>query len=282
MTIVFVHGGVAGRRRRRADLSDAVRAGTEQKNALDAVEQSLVVLEDNPALNAGYGSVLNRDGKLELDAGIVDGSRARWAGVAAVAIRNPIRLARRVLEETPHVLVAGAGAQGLASTYGFRAMRSTTSEQRERWERARRSGKLETADYARAEHIDTVGAVALDEGNRLSAGSSTGGVFGKLPGRVGDAPVFGAGIYASEATAVVGTGVGEVFLETLACWRAGQLVESGVSPQAACEETIASLRHRGHVAGLLALDERGRVGAAYCGGSWSVEGSDGPLEARSV
>ena len=104
-------------------------------------------------------------------------------------------------------------------------------------------------------------------------------MFGKLPGRIGDAPIFGAGIYASEQVAVVGTGVGELFLETLAALRAGRLVEEGLDAQAACEQTVAWLGQRRPLeAGLLALDARGRVGAAFRGGSLAIEGPDGPLD----
>jgi isoaspartyl peptidase/L-asparaginase-like protein (Ntn-hydrolase superfamily) len=121
----------------------------------------------------------------------------------------------------------------------------------------------------------------LDADGRLAAGSSTGGVFGKLSGRVGDAPIFGAGLYASESVAVVGTGVGELFLETLACLRVALLVEDeGALPQDACERVIKWVGERRSVsAGLLALDRSGRVGAAFRGGSLAVEGPDGPVEA---
>ena len=127
-----------------------------------------------------------------------------------------------------------------------------------------------------------MGAVALDDAGALAAGSSTGGVFGKLPGRVGDAPVFGAGYHVSPAAAVVGTGVGEFFLETLACHRTTELITEGVDPQEACRRVILAIARPGITAGLLAVDAEGRVGAAYRGGAWPVEDPDGPLEAESV
>lgn len=139
---------------------------------------------------------------------------------------------------------------------------------------------LEAHHFGDPEYVDTVGAVGLDKFGHLAAASSTGGVFGKMTGRVGDAPIFGAGIYASEDVAVVGTGVGELFLLTLASLRAGRLVEEGVEPQDACEQTIEFLGTKQKLsAGLLALDRRGGWGAAYRGAFWQVVGPEGPLEA---
>ena len=282
MTTVVVHGGVSGvARRELPPLDHALARAVHLARALDAVESAVTALEDDPALNAGYGAVLNIDGELELDAGIADGASRRAAGIAGVSLRHPISLARRVLETTPHVLVTGAGACALGSD--MEKLNDTTPEQRERWQRARAAGRLTPEHFAAAEHVDTVGAVALDGGGRLAAGSSTGGVFGQMPGRVGDAPVFGAGVYASPDAAAVGTGVGELFLQTLACLRVGELIEDGMDPQQACEAVIASLGKRSSAAaGVLALDARGRIGAAYRGGAWAVTGPEGPIEAHRL
>lgn len=261
-------------------LQDAIRAGATQSNALDAAEEAVRSLEDHPELNAGYGAVLNRAGEVELDAAIVDGARGRWGGVANVRFRNPVSLARMVMERTPHVLLAGTGAQEAGVAFGLEEMNESSPEQHERWARERDAGRLGLESYGRSEHVDTVGVVVLDEASRLCAASSTGGVLGKLPGRVGDSPILGAGTYASPGAAVVGTGVGELFLETLACLRAARLIEEGLDPQAACERTVSLLGERQQVAaGLLALDTGGRVGAAFRGGSWSVWGPEGPIGA---
>jgi isoaspartyl peptidase/L-asparaginase-like protein (Ntn-hydrolase superfamily) len=284
MTVVYVHGGVSGTvKQTRPSLAHAMNAAQVAASALDAVESAVRAMEDDPKLNAGYGAVLNRDGVVELEAGVVDGSTRCWAGVANVAIDHPISLARRVLENTPHVFLAGEGAQALASSLGFETLEDTTPEQNERWKRAKSQGELAPGRFGRAEHVDTVGAVALDDSGRLGAASSTGGILGKLPGRVGDSPIFGAGIYASHDVAVVGTGVGELFLQALACLRVGQLVEEGSTPQRACEEVVSYLLTLEDTsAGLLALDSSGRVGAAFRGATWAVEGPHGVLEAARI
>ncbi|MBA2427380.1 MAG: isoaspartyl peptidase/L-asparaginase [Actinobacteria bacterium] len=282
MTTVYVHGGVAGQPKDDLpSLATSIPEALGATGALDAVELAVRALEDDPRLNAGWGSVLNRDGGIELDAGIVDGATGRCGGVAGVAVRHPISLARRVLEDTPHVLLTGTGGRALGTD--MTPLDASTQEQHERWRRASADGSLSLEDYARPDHVDTVGAVALDDGGHLAAGSSTGGVFGQMPGRVGDAPIFGAGVYASAGAAVVGSGVGELFLETLACARAGRLIEEGMDPQSACEQVIAYLGSRSPAsAALLALDSSGDVGAAFRGGSWAVEGREGAVRATGV
>lgn len=281
MSVVFVHGGVAGvAKPQRVSLAEGVERGVALGSALDAVEAAAVVLEDDPRLNAGYGAVLNLAGAVELDAGISDGPTGRSGGVGNVAVAHPISLARKVLEETPHVLVTGAGAVALGD--GMDLVEIAPDERR-RWEEARAEGRLDVALFGDPVEVDTVGAVALGDDGGLAAASSTGGVFGKMPGRMGDSAVFGAGHYASQAAAVVGTGVGEMFLETLACARAGMLIEAGAHPQEACASVIRLLaEHAPLPAGLLALDRSGRHGAAFTGGSWDVEGPDGPVEAEKL
>ena len=281
MSMVFVHGGVAGvPKPHRVSLAEGVARGLERDRALDAVEAAVIALEGDPELNAGVGAVLNLEGAVELDAGISDGVTGRAGGVGNVCVRNPISLARKVLEETPHVLVTGAGAAAIGA--GMEQVERAPDEVA-RWEEARAEGRLDVARFGDPVEVDTVGAVALGDSGDLAAGSSTGGVFGKMPGRMGDSAIFGAGHYASKGAAVVGTGVGEMFLETLACARAGMLIEAGAHPQQACEEVIGLLGARAALpAGLLALDRSGRHGAAYRGGSWDVEGPDGPVTAERL
>jgi beta-aspartyl-peptidase (threonine type) len=281
VTIVYAHGGVSGRVKTEPPLDRFVAAGAARPLCLDAVENSVRELEDDPLFNAGFGSVLNIEGGLEMEAGIVLGRTGRVGAVANVTVRHPVSLARRVLEETPHVLLTGAGAQALGSDMD--QLQDTSEEQRARWERARSDGSLQPEAYGSPEHVDTVGAVALDASGELAAASSTGGVFAKLRGRVGDSPIFGAGLYASSAAAVVGTGVGEIFLETQAAFRVGGLIEAGAHPQQACEEIIRFLGTRSSAtAGLLAIDANGSAGAAYRGGSWAVGGPDGNIGAARL
>lgn len=281
MSVVFVHGGVAGvAKPQRVSLAEGVARGVSRGRALDAVEAALIVLEDDPRLNAGYGAVLNLTGAVELDAGISDGTTGRAGGVGNVTVAHPISLARKVLEETPHVLVTGAGAAALGE--GMEPV-EIAPEERRRWEAARAEGRLDVARFGDPVEVDTVGAVALGDDADLAAASSTGGVFGKMPGRMGDSAVFGAGHYASRTAAVVGTGVGEMFLETLACARVGLLIEAGSHPQEACATVVRLLAERAPLpAGLLALDRFGRHGAAFAGGSWDVEGPEGPVEAEKL
>jgi L-asparaginase / beta-aspartyl-peptidase len=279
--LVAVHGGVSGVAKDRVPVLEVALPTRPDATALDLVEAAVRALEDHPELNAGYGSVLNQAGELELDAGVADGATGRCAGVANVRTRHPITTARRVMDETPHVLLTGAGA--IAFSASEEQLDDTTPAQRARWEEAEAAGKLGLSSYGNPEFVDTVGAVALDDAGHLAAGSSTGGVFGKLPGRVGDAPIFGAGMYADERVAVVGTGVGEIFLEGLACSRVAGYVALGISPQEACERVVAELVARtppeiaDPSAGLLAVDAEGRVGAAFKGGSWPVARTGGEL-----
>ncbi len=274
---LYVHGGVAGRGRTFPRLDYAVDAGLRAATALDAVEAAVQLLEGDPELNAGFGATLDLDGNIELDAGIADGPSGACGAIANVTVRHPITLARRVMQETPHVLLTGAGA--VAFGREMEQLSDTSDEQRARYNHAREAGRLTPELYGQPEKVDTVGAVALDEQGRLAAGSSTGGVFGKMPGRVGDAAIFGAGYYASHGAAVVGTGVGELFMQTLASFRVAELVEAGEHPQRACEQIIGLLGDKARTtAGLLALDAAGRMGAAYRGVAWAVEGPDGAVE----
>jgi beta-aspartyl-peptidase (threonine type) len=279
-SLVFAHGGVAGAPGESVDLSDAVSAGAGADRALDAVEAATRVLEDHPALNAGSGAVLNRAGEVELDAGICDGRSGRAGGVASVRVRNPIALARRVMEQTPHVLMVGAGANELGNDM---ERVTAASDQVEKWRRAQALGQLTDEAFGAAASVDTVGAVAIDPAGNLAAASSTGGVFGKLPGRVGDAAILGAGMFASRSAAVVGTGVGELFMRWLASFRVAAFIEGGEAPQDACRrviEAIAKIDPR--PIGLLAVDPNGDVGAAYAGARWPLNGPDGPIEAERL
>lgn len=276
MAHLYVHGGVSGIPK---DELPSLRSAVERTegNHLDLVESAVIALEDHPELNAGYGAVLNSKGRFELDAGIADGTSGLVGAVASVQVRHPITLARRVMERTPHVLLVGEGAARFGED--LEILKATTPERLQQYRDAVAAGTVGRDDFGRPDQVDTVGAVALDDNGNLAAGTSTGGVFGKMPGRVGDAPIFGAGFYASQGAAVVGTGVGEIFVRTSACLRVGTLIEDGTHPQDAVELVLRyiSKREPEAAAGLLALNADGQVGTAFRGGSLAVEGIAGPI-----
>jgi isoaspartyl peptidase/L-asparaginase-like protein (Ntn-hydrolase superfamily) len=217
---------------------------------------------------------------LELDAGIADGATGKFGGVIGIHVAHPVSLARRVMEGTPHVLMTGRGAMQLGND--METLKATSDTQLLRWKKATEEGNFDEP-FGSSDAIDTVGAVALDDLGRLAAASSTGGVFGQLAGRIGDAPIFGAGVYASKNAAVVGTGIGEVFLTNLASARVGLLIEHGAHPQEACAEVVTLLgRDAPFLAGLLALDAHGEFGAAFRGGELVIDGPQGAFEAARL
>lgn len=212
----------------------------KSNNALEAVIEAVKCMEDSGYLNAGAGSVPNLLGERELDAGLMTSKGLIGAVAAVKATRNPILLARIVAEKTPHVLLAGENADRLALLYDLPPLPPTPSHVLERYREALlklRSGELSDRFYvALREFIesnnvykryiyevtqvhDTVGAVAIDDNGMLAAATSTGGVMLKLPGRVGDTPILGAGFYASEFTACSATGIGEYIIRTMPCLR---------------------------------------------------------------
>ncbi len=274
--IVIAHGGVdvplTSEYQSTVDRA-AVNAYQQlNEGLLSAVESAINHMEDDAAFNAGVGSVLNRDGEIEMDALIIDGRTGRAGAVAAIqAVAHPISVARRVLDETPYVLLAGNGASLFARDEGFDIADCETAPQRAAWKQMRQSGSLQaiginafTGQVSPAPS-DTVGCVVFADGN-LAAGVSTGGLFFKAPGRVGDSAIVGAGAFASPVCAVAGTGLGEAFHELLLARRVAQLIETGVHPQTAAEEAIAFLEERrGGIGGLIVVDHRGRIGVAHNG-----------------
>jgi beta-aspartyl-peptidase (threonine type) len=263
--VILVHGGcgrwaakdtaaaLAGVRAAVAAGRDVLAAGGA---ALDAVCVAVVVLENAPLFNAGTGSVLNREGAAEMDASVMTGDDLRAGGVAAITrVKNPILVARRVMESTPHVLLAGAGATAFARAHGFADYDPVTREARRRFR-------------ARAAVPGTVGAVALDAAGCLAAATSTGGMSHKLSGRVGDSPIPGAGNYATRRAAASATGNGELMIRTLATKAVCDLVSAGRTAQAAADAAIRALpAGPGESGGMIALDARGRVGVAIRGGA---------------
>jgi beta-aspartyl-peptidase (threonine type) len=273
---IVVHGG-CGRWEARdtaaalAGVRSATAAGRRVLAAggssLDAVCAAIVALEDDPLFNAGTGSVLTSDGEAEMDAAVMAGESLRCGGVAAIArVRNPVLVARKVMEATPHVLLAGAGATAFARRHGFGDHDPITRTSLRRFRQ--RAGTSP----------GTVGAVALDADGRLAAATSTGGVALKLPGRVGDTPIPGAGNYATARAAASATGTGELMMRTLATKSVCDLVAAGRTPARAAAAAVRALPVRvGECGAVIALDVRGRIGVAARGGvmphAWCAAGA---------
>jgi L-asparaginase / beta-aspartyl-peptidase len=274
---IVIHGGAGdieraklgaqGDANYRAALSKVAEAGAEVLDrggsSLDAVEAAIRVLEDNPLFNASRGAVFTADGKTELDAAIMDGATMRAGSVADVThTRYPITLARSVMEKTPYVLLVGSGADAYSVQAGMEQVPASYFFTESRWQslvkQLEKEGKpvpprpegapppgpvVPTAQLQEADgtHLyGTVGVVALDRQGNVAAGTSTGGLQGKMPGRVGDSPIIGAGTYAAnQSCAVSGTGVGEFFIRYTVAREVCALVQyKGMTLQQAADEVI--------------------------------------------
>ena len=258
---------------------DSLRGGA---SALDTVEAVVTLLEDDPALNAGTGSVLDRRGEAVLDASIMDGEDLRVGGVAAVrTLRNPVRVARRVIDATRQVLLAGPGAEEFARQQGFEAIRPEELVVPREVERLR----AHQARRRAAAPGDTVGAVAIDGEGRIAAAGSTGGTLNKRPGRVGDTPLPGAGLYAdSRVGGVACTGWGEGIARLSMARAVLARVESGQDPADAARELLAACWSRlGGTAGLLIVTPDSRLVTAWStprmARGWAHGGMENPAAA---
>ncbi len=275
--ILAIHGGTGiVRSQLGPELETAYREGLRQAlqsgftvwrkgaSSIDIVEAAVRSLEDCPLFNAGRGSVFNRNGVIEMDASIMEGSRHRAGAVALVTkLKNPIRAARAVMEKSPHVLLAGSGAETFAIGQGLEQAPAEYFRTERRWE------DLQTA-LARQKNSDgehgTVGAVALDQAGNLAAATSTGGMTAKHPGRIGDSPIPGAGTYADNRTcAVSGTGHGEFFIRfAVAHAIAARMAYRAESVQAAAKAVIeGDFAREGGEGGVIALDARGQLAMPY-------------------
>ena len=265
---LIVHGGagadpVDGRDELRQGIREAVAAGwkplSEGGTALDAVEAAVRALEDHPRFNAGYGSVLTTAGTVEMDASIMEGNSLRNGAVGAVAgVRNPISLARRILEDGRHSLFAGPGALERARAFGIPLCDPAeliTERQRQRL----------AAIQPSAVGAGTVGAVALDRDGTIAAATSTGGMLGKLPGRVGDSALIGCGTYAESTLGGVScTGDGEASIRVTLARRALEILKAVNDPGHACEVALSVLVEEGHGhGGLILVDWKGRMAWAH-------------------
>jgi L-asparaginase / beta-aspartyl-peptidase len=239
-------------------------------SSLDAVEEAVVVMENDETFDAGRGSFLNRDGKVQLDALIMEGSTLRAGGVGCVEhIANPVRAARKILSESPHVYFVGEGAERFAREHGIPLCRNEDLIIPREVERLRHYqthlGEEKPNIFAEETSVDTVGAVALDRDGNLAAATSTGGTLNKAPGRLGDSSLIGCGCYAdNESAAASTTGWGEPIMKlVLAKWSTDR-VRSGSVPEWVAKEAISHLEERvkGH-GGIILLDPEGRIGIAH-------------------
>lgn len=238
--------------------------------ALDAVDEAVVVMEDDETFDAGRGSFLNRDGKVQLDALIMDGSTLRAGGVGCVErLRNPVRAARKILSDSPHVYFVAEGAERFAEEHGIPLCRNEDLIIPREVERLKefqgRAADAKADLFAPTISHDTVGAVALDRQGNIAAATSTGGTLNKAPGRLGDSSLIGCGCYADNQTAAASTtGWGEPIMKlVLAKWAADR-VATGSLPEWVAAEAINYLKDRvnGH-GGMILLDAQGRFGIAH-------------------
>jgi beta-aspartyl-peptidase (threonine type) len=282
---IVIHSGAGnltlenlGERREpmRAAMQQALEAGhtvlASGGSSLDAVQAAIVVMEDSPLFNAGKGAVFTHEGTNELDAAIMDGAQHRAGSVAGVKhIKNPIVLARTVMEKSPHVMMVGDGAEAFAKQQGMALVPESYFRTDRAWQALQRAIEEEKKKAAPAEqpkegHYGTVGAVALDQHGNLAAATSTGGTTNKRFGRVGDSPIIGAGTYADNASCgISATGVGEYFIRfTVAHDICAKVRYSGMSVQAAADDVIQKeLKAIGGDGGVIGLDAKGNVAMSY-------------------
>lgn len=255
----------------RAGLERALKAGYDVLQSggasLDAVEVAIRVLEDDPLFNAGKGAVFTHEGTNELDASIMDGRTLEAGAVGAVRhIRNPISLARLVMEKSPHVMLEGEGAEVFAKTMGVPLVDQKYFYTDERWQSLQKEkAKHSPAPLGDQDRHGTVGAVALDQAGNLAAGTSTGGTTNKQFGRIGDSPIFGAGTYANNRTCGVScTGDGEYFIRAVVAHDVSAMMEyKGMTVSEAAQAAIDKAGKLGGTGGLIALDKDGNFAMPF-------------------
>jgi beta-aspartyl-peptidase (threonine type) len=254
-------------------LQEALNAGyavlETNGPAVDAVIAAVKVMEDAGLFDAGKGSVFNSDGFCELDAAVMDGRGLSAGAVTGLQhIKNPITLARAVMDKSPHVMLMGEGAEKFARSQGFEMVPNSyfqTERRRKQWEhlhqKSHDSGQSSNFLLNNPEALGTVGCVALDQSGNLAAGTSTGGTADKLEGRIGDSPIIGAGTYANNATcAVSGTGIGEYYIRTAFGHNVSALMDyKGLSLEQAGAEAMRQMEEIGGRGGCIAIDHAGNI-----------------------
>jgi beta-aspartyl-peptidase (threonine type) len=293
--VLLIHGGAWAMpddaiAAHEAGIANALAAGyarlEQGDTAVDAVEAAVAVMEDDDTFDAGRGSFLTQDGRVQMDALLMNGENLRTGGVACVErLRNPIRAARLVLDKSPHVYFVGTGAERFARQHGMALcdnMDLVVPREQERLYKAQAdelAGLPDETFSGSLDSHDTVGAVALDVYGNIAAGTSTGGTLNKAPGRVGDSSLIGCGCYADNLSAAVSlTGWGEPIMKLVLGKWAVDRVAAGASPDEAAHEAIAYLFNRlgGH-GGIILLGPDGRVGLAHNTPrmAWGLQTSEG-------
>lgn len=260
-----LHGGAGARSGRDYSVAEYHMRGLTENardrlaagaRALDVVEYAVAQMETSGLYVAGRGSAPNSAGYVELDASIMDGPVSAAGAVSCIRdVVNPVSVARRIMEATPHVMLSGTGALAFARAQGFQEV----EDPRKYYTLPIGVNKDELGDKSHG----TVGAVALDTNGELAAATSTGGTFGKLEGRVGDTPIIGAGTWADSNVAVSCTGTGEYFIRTGAALAVSCKVKAGASLSQAIDEVLADIRHLGGDGGIIAIDSTGRIETIY-------------------
>ena len=278
--VIVVHGGAGFLRqdlRRGLDgVIFAAKAGSDclkkGRTALDAVESAVVTMEDNEIFNAGRGSALTYRGTVEMDAAIMDGKTLSAGAVALVHnVKNPVRLARLVMERTDHVLIAGESAEQLAKVFSLPKCNPITARRRRMYMKLKKETKnLPTKNSLLLRDrpgilTDTVGAVALDLHGNSAAAASTGGITLKIPGRIGDTPQIGSGLYTDNTSgASTATGLGEVAIKLALSKAICTMMEQGMSaPEASLRAIKSATRRLNGQAGVISIDKRGRTAAVH-------------------
>lgn len=281
MISLIVHGGAWDI---PDELADAHKAGVQHAlkagwtvlskggSAVDAVEKAILVMEDDETFDAGTGSFINMAGEVELDASIMNGRTYRAGAIAAVQnVKNPISLARKIMDESEHILLVGMGATRFAREHGIKTCGQDdliTNRELERWRDIQAAKNFTTKEAFRRKKIpvDTVGAVALDIHGNLASGASTGGTPNKYPGRVGDSPLIGCGVYADNEIGGVSTsGWGESMIKVVMAKTVIELMDrNGGDPERAAQDGIKTLiRKADGYGGVIAMNNAGDIGIAF-------------------
>lgn len=296
--IVVAHGGAGEVRSDRAEIAEkavrrAVIVGSavlkERGGALDAVEECIKVMEDDPHFNAGTGSSLTMKGTVEMEASIMDGRTLNSGAVGLISdIRHPVSLARLIMEKTDHVLIVGASAEKIAREFGLELCDPRIPEQVKMWKGATKRferGEVrylpKTVDLMKQfpDLVETVGAVAVDSNGDLAVATSTGGLMLKLPGRMGDTPVIGAGNYAdNEAGAVSCTGIGEAAVRLCLAKTGCEYMRTGLTAHESAKRCIelVNRRQRGFDMGLITVDRNCNYGLCHNSKNlvWALQSKD--------